>query len=160
MDQKIELKPIGTVRNEMKKHPPASKMGCWAQMVSEIWVDQEYAEALEGLEDFSHITVIYWMHRMGPVTSLKRQPLGRADMPQVGLFATRSPRRINPLGISVIRLLERQDSRLMVRGLDALDGSPVIDIKGYSPPLMPHERPRLPMWIRKIRAEMRAERSG
>lgn len=156
MDQIIELKPIGTVRNEMKEHPPASQMGRWAQVVSEIWVDQEYTEALEGLQEFSHITVVYWMHRMGPVTSLKRRPLGRADMPLVGIFATRSPFRMNPLGISVTRLLGRKGNRLTVRGLDALDGSPLIDIKGYSPPLMPHQRPRLPDWIKKIRAEMRA----
>jgi tRNA-Thr(GGU) m(6)t(6)A37 methyltransferase TsaA len=158
MNQKIEMKPIGIVRNEMKEHPPVAQMGRWAQVVSEIEVNEEYTEALDGLEDFSHITVIYWMHRMGPVPSLKRHPMGRADMPLVGIFASRTPHRINPLGVSVVRLLERKDNRLRVRGLDALDGSPVIDIKGYSPPLRPHERPRLPEWIRKIRTEMMARR--
>ena len=157
-NQKIEVKPIGIVRNEFTEPIPGHDPGCWTQVVSEIWVNEEYTEALDGLEEFSHITVVYWMHKINPDVSLKRHPMGRADMPLLGIFATRTPHRMNPLAISVVRLLERNKNLLKVRGLDALDGSPLIDIKGYAPPLRPHERPRLPQWIRRIRAEMQPER--
>ena len=125
------LKAIGIVRNEVKQ--PVRQD--WEKVVSEIVVDSRLTEALDGLEDFSHITVVYWMHQATATGELptKIHPRGRQELPLVGLFATRSPQRPNPLGITTVRLLERQDNILRVEGLDAIDGTPVIDIKPYLP---------------------------
>ncbi|MFC2002635.1 tRNA (N6-threonylcarbamoyladenosine(37)-N6)-methyltransferase TrmO [Chloroflexota bacterium] len=98
-------------------------------------VSDSLTEALEGLEEFSHIIVLYWMHKVAATGELpaKVHPMGRQELPLVGLFASRSPRRPNPLGKATVRLLERRGNILKVKGLDAIDGTPVIDIKPYIP---------------------------
>jgi len=127
----VVLKPIGTVKNEVKE---IGKHG-WDQIVSEIVVRPDLSDALDGLEEFSHIVVIFWMHLSpsGESTPHKTHPQMRPDLPLVGVLATRSPVRPNPVGISVVKLLERRDNILKVMGLDAIDGTPVVDIKPYLP---------------------------
>ena len=143
------LKPIGIVRSEVKD--PARRD--WQEVVSEIMVDPGLEECLDGLEEFSHIMVVYWMHRAPSRVQLqgKLHPRGRADPPLVGLFATRSPHRPNPLGVSVAKLLERKGQVLKVEGLDAIDGTPVIDIKPYMPPrsVSPEEL-HMPDWVQRL----------
>ncbi|MCS7206400.1 MAG: tRNA (N6-threonylcarbamoyladenosine(37)-N6)-methyltransferase TrmO [Dehalococcoidia bacterium] len=119
--------PIGVVRNGISE--PQGVI--WEQVTSEVVVDAQWEPALEGIEAFSHIWVIFWLHRSEPPASLHIHPMGREDLPEVGLFATRSPRRPNPIAITAVRLLERRGRALVVRGLDALDGTPVLDIKPY-----------------------------
>ncbi len=129
----MTLKAIGFVRNEVKQ-PPGS--GCnWGKVVSDIVIDDSLTEALDGLEEFSHIIVLYWMHRVVATGQLptKRHPMGRRELPLVGLFATRSPNRPNPIGKTAVRLLERRGNILKVEGLDAVDGTPVVDLKPYLP---------------------------
>ena len=124
------LKPIARVKNEVKEIGRRD----WTQVVSELVFDPGLEDALGGLEEFSHVVVLFWMHRAStqhPPT--KVHPRGRADLPLVGLFATRTPYRPNPLGMSVVRLLWRKGNVLRVRGLDAIDGTPIVDIKGYFP---------------------------
>lgn len=129
----ITLRPIGVVRNEIKEAPPCDKRN-WGEIVSEIVIDSSLAEALEGLEGFSHILVLYWMHRItSQEVPLKVHPMGRKDLPLVGLFATRAPVRLNRIGQTTVKLIERQGNILRVKGLDALDGTPVLDIKPYIP---------------------------
>ena len=126
----ITLKAIGIVRNGIKQRP---KQG-WEKVVSEIVVNSSLAEALDGLEEFSYIIVLYWMHRAASgKVPLKIHPMGKQELPLVGLFATRSPHRPNPIGKATVRLLQRQGNILKVEGLDAIDGTPVIDIKPYLP---------------------------
>jgi tRNA-Thr(GGU) m(6)t(6)A37 methyltransferase TsaA len=141
------LKAIGIVRNEVKQ--PVRQD--WEKVVSEIVVDSRLTEALDGLEDFSHITVVYWMHQATATGELptKIHPRGRQELPLVGLFATRSPQRPNPLGITTVRLLERQDNILRVEGLDAIDGTPVIDIKPYLPGYDSVANAKVASWITK-----------
>jgi len=129
----MTLKAIGVIRNDIKDRLPG---GCdwWADVVSEIVIDGSLTEALDGLEKFSHIIVLYWMHQI--VTNeipLKVHPRGRQEFPLTGLFATRTPNRPNRIGKATVSLLGRQGNILRVKGLDALDGSPVIDIKPYIP---------------------------
>ncbi len=127
----ISLKAIGIVRNEFKQ--PVRQE--WGKVVSDIVVDSRLSEALDGLEEFSHIIVLYWMHRSpgtGQVPT-KVHPRGRKELPPVGLFASRSPHRPNSVGVATVKLLERRDNILKVEGLDAIDGTPVIDIKPYIP---------------------------
>ena len=125
------LKAIGFVRNEMKQ---PLREG-WEEIVSNIVIDDSLTEALDGLEEYSHIIVLYWLHQSDVTGRLaaKVHPMGRPDLPLVGLFATRSPHRPNPLGKAMVRLLERQGNILKVKGLDAMDGTPVLDIKPYLP---------------------------
>ncbi len=144
----ITLKPIGFVRNEIKEASPTG--GDWGEIVSEIVIDSRLTEALEGLEEFSHIVVLYWMHRVAEVElPLKVHPMRRKELPLIGLFATRAPNRPNRIGKTTVRLLERHGNILKVKGLDALDGSPVIDIKPYIPKddLLDVKVPR---WIKNL----------
>ena len=133
MSVDFTLEPIGFVSNEVKE-PPGPDYP-WASILSEITVRESLAEALDGLEGFSHIIVLYWMHRLPrgryPV---KLHPRARPELPLVGLFATRTPNRPNPIGKATVRLLSRSGAMLRVSGLDAIDGSPVLDIKPHIPP--------------------------
>jgi tRNA-Thr(GGU) m(6)t(6)A37 methyltransferase TsaA len=141
------VEPIGYVRNSVQ-HVPRSAVSDFEGADSEIEVLEELSPALDGIEDFSHIIVLYWMHRLESLSGpLKVHPAGLKDLPLVGLFATRSPRRPNPIGLAVVRLLSRRDNWLRVAHLDALDGSPVIDIKPYFP--SDPRDPRLPDWARR-----------
>jgi tRNA-Thr(GGU) m(6)t(6)A37 methyltransferase TsaA len=128
----MKLKAIGVVRSGFPQ-PPIPRSG-WAKVTSEIVIDENLTEALDGIEDFSHIIVLYWMHRLREKNPpLKQRPMGNMNRPLRGLFALRTPNRPNPIGKTTARLLERRDNILRVEGLDALDGSPVIDIKPYLP---------------------------
>ena len=128
--------------------------------VSKIVIDRKFARGLEGLEDFSHIYVLFWLHEMPlPSHRLRVHPRGRLDIEKVGVFAARSPHRPNPIGLTLVKLLSKKGRILTVRGLDAYDGTPVLDIKPYdtrdSTP-----RPRVPAWWRKLERESkRARRS-
>ena len=126
----MTLKAIGFVRNEIKERGHRD----YAKVVSDVVIDSSLAAALDGLEESSHIIVIYWMHQAASgKLPLKTHPMGKGELPLVGLFATRSPNRPNPVGKTTVRLLQRQDNILRVEGLDAIDGTPVIDIKPYIP---------------------------
>ena len=127
----MTLKVIGIVRNEVKQKPKPGYN--WWEIVSEIVVNSSLTEALDALDEFSHIIVLYWMHQVATTTQLppKIHSGGKPELPLVGCFATRSPSRPNPIGKATVRLFERQGNILKVKGLDAIDGTPVIDIKPY-----------------------------
>jgi tRNA-Thr(GGU) m(6)t(6)A37 methyltransferase TsaA len=157
MEQPIQLKPIGTVRNEVKAKAPGepwrdavARMKNQRAAVSEIVIDAGLEIALDGLEEFSHIVVLYWPHRLPPEgrATTRVHPLGSPDFPEVGVFATQSPTRPNPVLTTTVRLLGRRGNVLRVAGLDALDGSPVLDIKPYVPDYF--KDVRLPEWMRRI----------
>jgi len=144
---KFEVEPIGVVRNEVIE-PRGQE---WGQVISEIELKEELAPALDGLEEFSHIIVIFWFHRVAPGEfPLKLHPRGRQDLPLLGVLATRHSRRPNPIGLSIVRLLERRGNRLRVRGLDAFDGTPVLDIKPYSPSFDAPREATVPWWTEII----------
>ena len=141
----MSLKAIGIVRNGVKQ--PSRRD--WTEVVSEVVINPDLAEALDGLDEFSHIIVLYWMHQLpaGKRLSLKVHPMGKSELPLVGRFATRSPSRPNPVGKAIVRLLERRGNILKVKGLDALDGTPVIDIKPYIPGYDSATDAKAPPWI-------------
>ncbi len=124
----IHLKPIGTVHNSITA---ARRDTLWDAVESEIAIDDEWRDALDGIEQFSHLWVVFYFDRMPPPDSLRGRPMKKMDLPPVGLFATRSPQRPNPLGICAVELLAVRGNVLRVRGLDALDGTPVLDLKPY-----------------------------
>ncbi len=141
----MTLKAIGVVRNEVKQ---PLRHG-WREIVSDIVVNSNLTEALDNLDEFSHIIVLYWMHQLpaGKQLSLKVHPMGKPELPLVGRFATRSPNRPNPVGQATVRLLERRGNILKVKGLDAIDGTPVIDIKPYIPGYDSASDAKAPPWI-------------
>ncbi len=126
------IRPIGFVSCKIKSKPGPEHD--WHGVVSQIEVYNKLSQALENLEKYSHIIIIYWLHQTDAARiSLKVHPRGDKNLPLVGLFASRSPYRPNPLGHKVVRLLKRQANILWVEGLDAIDGTPVVDIKPYIP---------------------------
>ena len=102
-----------------------------AEREAQIEIEEAWAEALDGIEEFSHIWVLWWFDRSEAPDSPRVHPEGRPEMPLVGIFATRSPRRPNPLALTAVRLVKRQGNRLHVQGLEAHDGTPVLDLKPY-----------------------------
>jgi tRNA-Thr(GGU) m(6)t(6)A37 methyltransferase TsaA len=130
MLEPVVVRPIGVVRNSVKE----PRMGDWESLESTIVVQDRWAGALDGLEAFSHIFVIFWMHLVAEEpreTTTHVHPRGDPQIPLQGVFATRSPVRPNPIGLRAVALLERKGNVLRVRGLDAIDGTPVLDLKPY-----------------------------
>ncbi len=105
----------------------------WSQVESVLIIDSELTDLMDGLEDFSHIIVLFWMHQSSGEFPIKVHPQGRDDMPLTGVFATRAPHRPNSIGMTVVKLIDREGNRLRVKELDAIDGTPVLDIKPYLP---------------------------
>ena len=142
----MNLRAIGIVRNDVKQAPGPGYD--WWRVVSEIVVDNSLTEALDGLDEFSHIIVLCWLHQSRrDQLSAKVHPRGKLELPLVGFFATRSPNRPNPIGKATVRLLERQSNVLRVQGLDAINGTPVIDIKPYIPGNDSVTNAKVPPWI-------------
>jgi tRNA-Thr(GGU) m(6)t(6)A37 methyltransferase TsaA len=110
------------------------------------------ADGLRGLEEFSHVLVVFWMDRssFNPASDLVRRPRGRADMPELGIFAQRAKHRPNPIGTTVVRLVERRGAVLRVRGLDAIDGSPILDLKPYFPMFDSAPDAVVPEWVARL----------
>jgi tRNA (adenine37-N6)-methyltransferase len=124
----LTLQPIGWVIEGPACPPEAG----WERREAIVEIEPDWAGALHGIEGFSHIWLLWWLDlRDEPPEALRVHPEGRAEMPLVGIFATRSPHRPNPLGMTVVELLGREGRRLRVRGLDACQGTPVLDIKPY-----------------------------
>src|SRR6266850_3926292 len=141
----ITLKVIGTVRNGRRS--PADQG--WGGVVSTLEIAPEFAAGLEGLEAFSHVIVLFYMHLdpdAEPAT-LVRRPRGRADMPALGVFAQRGRMRPNPLGVTACEIVRVEPGRVVVRGLDAVEGTPVLDLKPYFPVLDRREDARVPEWV-------------
>jgi tRNA (adenine37-N6)-methyltransferase len=141
----IKLKAIGTVRSEIKS-PTRQKR---PDIVSEIIIDKALTPALDNLDEFSHIIVLWWIHKSRRPAPMKVHPRGNPENKLMGVFATRSPDRPNPIGKSTVRLLERRGNVLKVQGLDAIDGTPVLDIKPYIPGYDSVDEATAPPWIVK-----------
>ena len=123
----IEFNPIGIVHNDIAE---AHRDTRWPEIVSEIEMDAQWRDALDGLAEFSHIWVVTYLDRIS-AASQRLPPKMRGGSPPVGIFATRGPQRPNPIGICAAELLQVNGLTLRVRGLDALDGTPVLDLKPY-----------------------------
>ncbi len=135
--ERLTLEPVGTIYSEHREHAstpiqPICALGCRGR----VEVFPRYAEALDDIEGFSHLHLIYWLHRAGEVVGSVAGPSPLKVVPYLddvprGVFATRTPVRPNPLGLSLVRLVERRGNVLEVEDLDVLDGTPLLDIKPY-----------------------------
>jgi len=125
----INLSPIGYVKNDIPEDEvPRNR----AEMISEIVIDDYWAKALTGIEEYSHIFVLFWMHKTGAAEVEQLiHPRGDNKLPLTGVFASRTRNRPNPVGLAVAELLKREGNKLKVKRLDAFDGTPVLDIKPY-----------------------------
>ena len=147
----ITLRPIGYVRNKVKKPMPDG----WDEVVSRIVIHPEYEPALLGIGDYSHILVMFWPHQVpDDVRGSKPQLHPRDDpkYPLMGVLATRSQIRPNPVLVSPVPLLGVKGNILKVRGLDAIAGTPVLDIKPYLPFYDAVPDARVPDWVAEAQA--------
>jgi len=157
---------IGRVRNGFKEPTLKHRNGDLEmsgvrsdprEMESEIVIDPLFQEALDGVEGFSHIMVIYWTG-LRKTDSLKVHPAGQRDVPSKGLFSTRSPARPNPLAITTVEMMERDGNRLRVRGLDAIDGTMVVDIKPHLPLYDAPVGASMPKWMSELQGRFSEDR--
>ena len=126
----VSIKPIGVVRNKVAAPRPDG----WESVVSDIIIKEEMEPMLEGIDGYTHILVIFAFDRVPESAQRERVRLrGDSSIPEQGVLATRSQLRPSPLGVSVVRLLRRRRTILRVQGLDAIDQTPVLDIKPYFP---------------------------
>jgi len=144
--KEITLKPIGFVKNKVKE----PRFGNFADEVSEVIVDKKLTEALDGIDDYSHIIIVYWMDKVKEHV-IKHRPQGNPEVPVVGIFSCRCPARPNPIAITTVRLLGRKGNVIKVKGLDVLNGTPVIDIKPYWPQYDKVENEKIPNWVNKLK---------
>ncbi|AKH83615.1 transcriptional regulator [Streptomyces sp. CNQ-509] len=150
----FEITPIGTVRND---RTDIQNTDNWGAVRSTITVDERFGEAcLQGLEGFSHVEVVFVFDRFPePDASAVNEPRpyrGRADLPPMGIFAGRGPRRPNRLGATTCAIESVEGRELTVVGLDAVSGTPVVDLK----PAMEEFRPaevRQPEWVSRMMSE-------
>jgi tRNA-Thr(GGU) m(6)t(6)A37 methyltransferase TsaA len=125
--REIIYHPIGLVENGFMNPGNPKEM---RNSPSKLIIDERYAAALEGLDGFKHALVIYHLDR-SPGYREKVHPMGDTTIPKRGVLATRSPCRPNPLAVTLVEILEVSGNRITVRGLDALNGTPLLDIKPY-----------------------------
>ncbi|MGC4787734.1 SAM-dependent methyltransferase [Micromonospora sp. DT178] len=148
----ITVTPIGRVHNA-RADPGNSDH--WGDVPSTILVEPRFGEGcLTGLADFSHVEVVFFFDRLTEREDYRPplRPRGRADLPEVGVFADRGPRRPNRIGCTVCEVVSVRGRELRVRGLDAVDGTPVLDVKPVMRQFLPG-RVRQPEWVDRLMAE-------
>jgi tRNA-Thr(GGU) m(6)t(6)A37 methyltransferase TsaA len=162
-DRTFSVTAIGIIRRPGLADDATTEMGEYFDPFAEslIEVFPQWADGLTGIEAFSHLVVVLYLDRAAPRRPdepLRHRLESLDEMPEVGLFATRSPRRPNPLGLCYPRLLAREGNVLRVSGLDSWPGTPVLDIKGYY--LRDELQPTAtaPEWLRRLWARHDAER--
>ena len=144
----MNLRPIGVVSCPVVE---AIDTG-WGGVVSTIRLLPEYVGALQGIDAFSHAVIVFLMHEASfdPGRQLARRPRDREDMPLLGCFAQRARHRPNPIGVSTVRIESVARDALTVRGLDAIDGTPVLDIKPHMAVFDVPQASVEPEWVARL----------
>jgi tRNA (adenine37-N6)-methyltransferase len=153
--RKIVLKPIGVVHTKLSDEQIKEEH---REIEAVVEVFPEFAKALGGLDGYSHLFILSYLHKLRPeqVGPLKVKPKRATKMgfkleelPTLGVFALDSPTRPNPIGLTLVRLLKRSGRNLFVTGIDLFDGTPVIDVKAYNPDYEAKNY-SMPKWYLKI----------
>ena len=149
------LQPIGRV---VAGRPWPDEGDTWEKVDAILEIDPQWLDALEGIDGFSHIWIIWWLDRTrggrgcekGRPGALRVHPEGRNELPLVGLFGTRAPFRPNPIAMTAVRLLAHEGNRLRVQGLDAYQDTPILDLKPYlrRGDLIPEAT--MPAWLEEL----------
>ncbi|MGA7192850.1 MAG: SAM-dependent methyltransferase [Anaerolineales bacterium] len=145
----ITLHPIGYVRNDRLNLDDDN----WGNNVSEIRLDESLPEeSLDGIVTFSHAEILFYFDQVANEKDIPmlRHPRGNRDWPQVGVFAQRNKNRPNHLGLTIVSIVKREGRSLFVKGLDAVDGTPVLDIKPVFAEFLPRETIRQPEWSHEL----------
>ena len=148
----IAVEPVGQVRAPR----PHAEDDYWGGEESCIELAAGYgAEALQGLEQFSHVEVLFLFHQVAPekIVSGARHPRNNPQWPAVGIFAQRGKNRPNRIGSTICRILRVEGTRLYVAELDAIDGTPVLDLKPVMAEFLPRQALRQPAWSQELMRE-------
>jgi len=149
---KIELRPVGFVRASRSQVVD----DFWGEEESCIALTEEYsAESLAGLSDFSHCEVLFFLSQVDPTKIIDgaRHPRNNHDWPKVGVFAQRTKNRPNRIGSTICRIVRIEGKNLFVSELDAIDGTPVLDIKPVMREFLPHGEVKQPAWSHELMRE-------
>jgi tRNA-Thr(GGU) m(6)t(6)A37 methyltransferase TsaA len=146
LEDKIVFCPIGYVKTPNSGDEVKEK-----SVISQIILQPRLVEALDGIEGFSHLFVLFYLDKVPAEKNLvlKIHPKGRTDLPLMGVLGTRTMLRPNPIGLTLVELLKVQGNVLTIQGLDAYDGTPVLDIKPYDPWDIAKDA-RVPAWWKKL----------
>ena len=145
---KIEFNSIGIVNNLVQNKKDAS----WRNDVSKIVIDEQYTQGLIGLSEFSHLIVVFYLDKanFNVEKHLIRRPQNREDMPMVGILSQRAKDRPNSIGITSVEIISVNQNIITVKGLDAIDNTPVLDIKPYYPMYDSRENAVVPEWVERL----------
>lgn len=145
--QEIIMKPIGYVENDVKNKKDVS----WGDDVSRILLETEYYTGLSGLEEFTHAIIVYYLDKAvyKREEHLQRRPQNREDMPLVGIFSQRGKDRPNKIGMTSVQIIAVDERSLVVKGLDAINGTAVLDIKPYYP-VYDKKDADVPDWVNRL----------
>ncbi|MFI8709169.1 tRNA (N6-threonylcarbamoyladenosine(37)-N6)-methyltransferase TrmO [Bacillus sp. NPDC077411] len=141
----IIMNPVAYVHNSRKE----MKDDNWGSVVSEVELTDELNEsALQGIEDFSHLEIIFYFDKVSDdkIQYEARHPRNNLNFPKVGIFSQRGKNRPNKLGVTTVELIEHTGKKLVVKGLDAIDGTPIIDIKPVMKEFLPKNEIRQANW--------------
>jgi tRNA-Thr(GGU) m(6)t(6)A37 methyltransferase TsaA len=146
--EEIKLKPIGSVSSPVTERMDEN----WGEIISKIILKPEFSGALLGLGDFSHAIIVTYLHQANyeKEKHLQRRPRNLETMPMVGILSQRAKNRPNPIGVTAVKIISVTDDCLEVKGLDAIDGTPVLDIKPYYPDYDRIDTPKIPEWVDRL----------
>jgi len=146
---KIEMKPIAFVSNSRK----TIEDDYWGEIISEIELAEGIiTEAFEGIDAFSHLQVIFYFDQVddAKATAKYRHPRNNEALPKLGTYAQRNKNRPNKIGLTTVELLERNERVIKVKNLDAINGTPILDIKPVMKQFQPKGEIKQPQWVNEI----------
>ncbi|MFD2177887.1 SAM-dependent methyltransferase [Veronia pacifica] len=152
MVEEITIRPIGYVKSTRVEAVDDD----WDQETSYIELDSDYDnDALSGLTEFSHIEVIFFFNKVdeSSINTGSRHPRNNTDWPKIGIFAQRGKNRPNRLGVTVCKIVRVEENKILVHGLDAIDNTPVIDIKPVMTEFLPRGTVEQPTWSKEIMSD-------
>ncbi len=146
----LTLKPIGYVKNIRTEKSDKN----WGNVESAIELTNDFsAESLDGIESFSHLEILYSFHKSDKVFVGSEHPRGDKRYPKVGIFAQRKKDRPNHIGATIVNLIRKEDKSLIVSNLDAINGTPILDIKPVFQEYMPKGEIKQPDWTKELMKE-------
>ena len=145
----VNLSPIAVVRNSVFDPRPDG----WESVTSDLIFRDDLLDAIEGIDSYSHLIVIFACHRVPNDAKTHTFLSGDINLPQQGILASRSQLRPNNIGVTAVKLMRKRKNIVRVLGLDAIDGTPIIDVKPYLPQYDSVPDATVPEWVSRARPE-------